>query len=112
MRTLVHPDNPLLGLGMASLVLAFIALIVFFMPVLGIPISVIALCFGIIGFGVALFTPTAALRWGLAGIAASCLALAVNVAIAKAPSGYLPERRVPTPWQQPPDRPYVPPPAS
>jgi hypothetical protein len=109
MTALLDPESPLVGLGMTSLVLAFIALLVFFMPILGIPISLCALCFGVVGFIVALFAPRASLRWSLGGIAASCLALGVNLAIAYAPSSYLPDRKVPTPWQAVPDRPYVPP---
>jgi hypothetical protein len=112
MRTPLEPKNPLLGLGMASLVLSFIATLVFFMPVLGIPISLLALGFALVGLIAALFTTGASLRWSLGGIAASCFALTINLAINFAPSGYLPERRVPSPWQAPPDTPYVPPPAS
>jgi len=112
MRILSDPESPWLALGMTSLVLAFIGLLLFFLPILGIPISLLALGFGILGLIVAFFVPGPSLRWSLGGIAASCLALSVNLAIAWAPSGYLPERRMPTPWQPVPDRPYVPPPAS
>ncbi len=104
------PENVWLGLGMSSLVLAFVALLVFFMPILGIQISVLALAFGILGLIVSPWTTGPSLRWSLGGIAASCLALGVNLAIAYAPQGYLPDRDVPAPWRTVPDRPYVPPP--
>jgi hypothetical protein len=104
-------ESPWLGLGMSSLVLAFIALLLFFLPILGIPISVLALGLGILGFFVALFSPGASLRWSLGGIAASFLAPSVNLAINFAPAGYQPDPGVPPPWRAPPDRPFVPPPS-
>lgn len=107
--------SPPIGLGMSSLVIGTIGLMLFFMPVLGIPVSAFGLLFGILGLVMAFVGSTvgggARLRWTLAGIAVSCLALAVNIAIAYAPAGYLPGREASQPWQSPPDRPYVPPPA-
>ena len=111
MRTLLSSHSPLPGLGMTSLVLGTIALILVFLPVLGVPLSAFGLLFGLLGFGVALFSSASSLRWSLAGIAMSALALAANLAIANAPAGYLPEPNVPKPWQPVPDRPHVPPPA-
>jgi hypothetical protein len=110
-RSLLHPQSPWQGLGMTSLVLGFIGLSLFFLPVLGIPISLCALGFGVAGLVVAFFTATASLRSSIGGIGLSCLALAVNVAIANAPAGYLPRPDVPKPWQAVPDRPFVAPPA-
>jgi hypothetical protein len=100
---------------MSSLVIGTIGLMLFFLPVLGIPISAFGLLFGLLGLLAALFGSrvggAARLRWTLAGIAVSCLGLAVNIAIAYAPAGYLPSRDVPQLWQTAPDRPSVPPPA-
>jgi hypothetical protein len=105
--------RPLTGLGMASLVLGTVALMLFFLPVLGIPISVLGLVFGLVGFGAALFRPGVSLRWGLGGICMSALALLLNVGIVFAPAGYVPTGgHQPQPWRGVPDRPYVPPPAS
>jgi hypothetical protein len=112
MRNLFGPDGPLPALGMTSLVLGVIALLLCFLPILGIPLSAFGLLFGLLGFLVALFARGTSLRWSLGGLAASTLALLVNLAIAYAPQGYLPGRNVPKPWQPVPDRPYVPPPAS
>jgi hypothetical protein len=53
----------------------------------------------------------ASLRWSVAGIALSGLALTVSFAIAQAPAGYLPSRVIPLDTQPVPDRLYVPPPA-
>jgi hypothetical protein len=96
---------------MSSLVLAVIALLVAFLPVLGIPIAACGLVLGIAGIVVTLCVRGAGLRWGLAGVAVSVVALAVNLALAAAPSNELPRRQIPKPWQPVPDRPYVPPPA-
>jgi hypothetical protein len=102
---------PLIGLGMSSVVLGVIGMMLFFLPILGVPLSAVALCFGIAGAVTALFTPGSNLRWSVAGVAVSCLALGINLAILYAPEGYLPGRKVPQMWQLPPDRPFVPPPA-
>jgi ABC-type Fe3+-siderophore transport system permease subunit len=115
MSSLPEVHSPPIGLGMTSLVVGTIGLMLFFLPVLGIPISAFGLFFGVLGLLVAFFGTRAGggarLRWTLAGIAVSCLGLAVNVAIAYAPAGYLPGREVPKSWQSPPDRPFVSPPA-
>ncbi len=68
--------RPVTGLGMSSLVLGTVGLMLFFLPILGIPISVLGLACGLVGFGIALFRPRVSLRWGLGGIGMSALALA------------------------------------
>jgi hypothetical protein len=110
MRILFGPHSPLPALGMTSLVLGTIALVLAFLPVLGIPISALGLLCGVLGFVAVLLGGGATLRWSLAGVAVCSLALAVNLALAYAPADYLPGRSVPKPWQPVPDRPYVPPP--
>ncbi len=112
MRNPFDAEGPLPALGMTSLVLGVIALLLAFLPILGIPLSAFGLLFGFLGFLAALVARGTSLRWSVGGLAASCLALAVNLAIAYAPEGYLPGRKVPRPWQPVSDRPYVPPPAS
>jgi hypothetical protein len=74
-------------------------------------VSLFGLGFGILGFVVAFFSTGTSLRGNLFGIGVSLLALAVNLAIAYAPVGYLPPPTVPKPWQTSPDRTFVPPPA-
>jgi hypothetical protein len=109
----ISTHRPFTGLGMSSLVLGTIALILFFLPILGIPISVLGLAFGLAGFWIGLFRPKVSLRWSLGGIGMSVLALLVNIGIVFAPAGYIPTgQRHPPPWRAPPDRPYVPPPAN
>jgi hypothetical protein len=94
---------------MTSLVLGVIALVLFFLPILGIPLSAFGLLFGIVGFFLSLASSTTNLRWSLAGIATSALALAINLAIVYAPGGYTPMQGG-NPAEQPPGVPYVAPP--
>ncbi len=111
MWSLLLEYRPLMGLGMTSLVLGVIALLVAFMPVLGIPLSVCGLGFGLVGLVGGLFRGGIVLRWGLGGTFLSGMALFVNIALAYAPAGYTPGPSTPPPWNPPTDRPYVPPPA-
>jgi len=67
--------------------------------------------FGLIGIVVSFSSGGVRLRWSLMGSAVSVLALSINIAIAYAPGGYLPEPFGRPLWQDVPDRPYVPPPA-
>ncbi len=105
-------ENAWVAFGMSSIVLAVIGAILFFLPILGAPISGIALGFGIAGLIASPFTKGASLRWSLGGIAASMLALGLNILIICAPSGYEPDRKVPTMWHAVPDKPFVAPPAT
>src|SRR5205807_1370020 len=98
-RTQVAP----MALGMVSLVLGTIALLLFFMPILGIPISAIGLLCGIGGIIGRFIRVELSLRWSLAGGVVCSLALGVNLAIAYAPRGYLPPPRVAPSWQTVPD---------
>src|SRR4051812_39133988 len=97
---------------MASLVLGVIALLLSALPVLGVPLSLFGLAFGLFGILLALFGLGPRLRTSLGGVVACLTALLLNLAIAYAPSGYLPEPRAREGWNPPPDRPSAPPPAS
>ena len=111
---MTNPSNitiPPMALGVTSLVLGVIASLLFFLPILGIPLSVCAVLIGVIGLIASAARPKVFLRWSLIGLAASCLALAINLAIVYAPVGYLRDQNVPRPWQSVPDRPSAPPPA-
>jgi hypothetical protein len=99
------------ALGMTSFVLAVIALLLAFLPILGIPLSVCGVVIGAAAFITALFIGGSNLRWGLAGLAASGLALAVNLAIAFAPGSEVPSLTRPEPWQPTTDNAYVAPPS-
>jgi hypothetical protein len=112
MSNLPRTPLPLLALGMLSLVLGTIGLLLFFLPILGVPVSAFALLVGVLATIMAPFGIGGRLRWALAGLAMSATALAVNLAIAYAPGGYLPNPHGLPSWQAVPDRPYVPPPAA
>ncbi len=105
------PHGPLAALGMTSLVQAVIALFLGVAPVLGLPISLFALLFGVLGLIAACLRLGPTWRSCLGGVGASLLAVVVNLAVAFAPVGYHPEHGVPPIWQTVPDRPTVPPPA-
>jgi phosphate/sulfate permease len=111
LERLAEAERPPLGLGMTSLVLATVGLMLAFIPILGVPISSFALLFSILGFAAAIFLARETLRWSVAGLCLSALALGVNVAMFYAPAGYLPSRDVPRSWQPVSSRPYVAPPA-
>ena len=102
--------NPPLGLGLTSVVLGAVGLLLFLLPVLGIPIGAAGLAFGLVGLVVALFGGPSSLRWSVVGIAVCVVALAADVSIAIAPQGFLPDPK-PHVTQPAADRPYVPPPA-
>jgi hypothetical protein len=103
--------DPPLGLGLTSVVLGVVGLILFFLPILSIPLGGVGLVFGVAGFVLALMGGWSSLRWSVTGIVLSGLALAISLAIAQAPAGYLPSRAIPLDTQPVPDRPYVSPPA-
>src|SRR5206468_12357975 len=97
----------------ASVVTGLIGLLLFLLPILGIPVSLFGLGFGVLGTALAFFVGGEALRWPLGGLAVCSLALGVNLAVYYAPSGaFLPGRSVPRLWDPVPDRPAPPPPAS
>jgi hypothetical protein len=104
--------SPLPALGMASLVLGVISLILSLLPVLGAPLGACGIVFGIIGVVAAYSVPGTYLRWAVAGLVTSILAVGVNLAIQGAPAahGEVPKTRQPPQWQPTPSQPYVPPP--
>jgi hypothetical protein len=105
--------TPLPALGMASMVLGVIGLILVFLPILAAPLSACGILLGIAGIIAAFTVPGTYLRWSIAGLVTSILALAVNLTIYFAPGthGAIPTPRPPPMWQPPPDRTAVPPPA-
>jgi phosphate/sulfate permease len=111
MIRLPRAKPPRVALGIASVVLAASGLVLLFLPVLGAPLSAIALLIAVIGVGVALGGGDVRLRWSVLGLGLSALALGINVAIAYAPSGYVGIPRAQRMWQGENDRPRIPPPA-
>jgi hypothetical protein len=79
--TYSEDNSRALDLGLTSVVLGTVALLVFFMPILGLPLSAVGLALGLVGALAALRRPAAALRWPLAGVVICLTALALNAAI-------------------------------
>jgi hypothetical protein len=69
------------NLGMASMVLAIIAMFFFFIPIMALPLGLVALALGVVGFVATLFSKDLSLRWAVGGLAVSGMALAVIMAI-------------------------------
>jgi hypothetical protein len=112
MRKSTNALLPPLAVGMASAVTGTIGLLLFFLPILGIPIAACGLVLGIAGAVTAALSHTADLRWSIIGIVVSCVALGALCALITAPQGYMPGSAVPRLWQSPSNRPYIPPPAA
>jgi hypothetical protein len=111
MATYSQSSNPPLGMGLAAVILGSVGVLLFLLPILGTPLGIVGLAFGVLGFLMAIRGGQAGLRWPVAGIVVSGLALGIGVVIALAPTGYLPK---PTPHavqKHVPYRSYVPPPA-
>jgi hypothetical protein len=77
-RTL--PPRFMPAFGMISLVLGHIALAMFFMPVLGLPLAFCGLMSGLLGVFVAATWRGVNWRWSAAGVAVCTLALGVCAA--------------------------------
>ena len=103
--------NPPIAWGMTSLVLGTIGLLLFALPVLGLPISALGMLFGLVGIGVVFRGGHDSFRWAVFGVGLCAVALTINVALMYAPADYRSSRSAPKPWQPVPDRPWVSPPA-
>jgi hypothetical protein len=102
---------PPLGLGLASVTLGAIALMLFVLPILAVPIGGSGLALGLIGSIVAVAIKSKEALLALAGTAVCLLALAVGIAMAYAPADYL-DPHAPLPAAAPiPRHQNVPPPA-
>jgi hypothetical protein len=102
-------EPPRLAFGVTSFVLGMIGFMLFFLPILGAPISVIGMAAGIAGCLLAGATSRGSMRWSVGGIVLCCLALGINVAVAFAPRFSAPPTGPPAVTV--PDRPYVSPPS-
>jgi len=102
-------EPPRLAFGVSSFVLGMIGFLLFFLPILGAPISVVGLFAGLAGCLVAGATSRGSMRWSVGGVVLCLLALGINVAVAYAPRFATPPTGPPS--MSVPDSPYVPPPA-
>jgi hypothetical protein len=106
-------ELPPAGLGLSSVVLGAIALALFALPVLGLPLAAAGLVVGMAGTIAAFFFTAFDIRLALAGMAVCVLALSVDCAMFYAPS-YTPSTQGTFPHMPllPPVKPrVVPPPA-
>ena len=97
--------------GVASCVLGAVGLLLFFLPILGIPLASTGLVIGLIALLVAVFGGRSSLRLSVLGTVLALLALGANLAIALAPLNTVSQEAHPHTWQEPPKRVYVAPPA-
>ncbi len=109
MATAPKLEPPRLAFGLTSFVLGMIGFLLFFLPILGAPVSVVGLFAGLAGCLVAGATTRGSMRWSIGGVVLCLLALAINVAVAYAPRYSPPPTGPPT--VSVPDTPYVAPPA-
>lgn len=104
------PERPPRGPAVASMVLAVIGLALFLLPILSLPVSGLAVLAGLVGLVMAVWSGTATLRWAIAGLLLSLVALMLNLSIAYAPEHPIESSGRPTFWRQDLDAPRVPPP--
>lgn len=102
---------PPIGFGLGAVTLGAISLLLFFLPILSLPISGAAAVVGLLGVWVALRGGREKLRLSIAGLLMAFCAQSIVWGIAIAPSGYFMPR--PVFPDRPPIRvrPYVSPPA-
>ncbi len=112
MRKSFSLSLPPVAFGLASVVISTAGLLLFFLPILGVPVAACGLLLAIAGLFTAAFRDRSNLRWSIVGIVVSCAALAVGLAMNNAPHGHRPGSAVPRLWQSPPNRLYIPPPAA
>ena len=103
---------PAIEFGIASACLGAIALMLFFLPILSIPI---AICGAIAGAGGVIrgtHGGALGLRWSLIGFSLCAGVFVLGVILSNAPSGEVPSYSPPIQAGGTVDRPYVPPPAA
>jgi hypothetical protein len=110
-RRVPRSADSALPLGLTAIVLGAVALGLFILPILAVPIAGCGLALGMAGLLGAIVRGTGDLRLALAGVAVCGCAVGVGAAIDLAPGGYFrfPAEPAPTTLQRP--RPYVAPPA-
>jgi hypothetical protein len=99
------------SIGLVSTVLGSIGMLLFFLPILGTPLSAIGLVAALAGVTGAWADREISLRWSVAGLLICGAALTANLGMAFGPIDLVPRYPVAPMWQPVPDRPYVPPPA-
>jgi hypothetical protein len=104
-------SGPPLGAAVASVVLGAVGVLLFFLPILSIPLGGIGVIFGLVGAVWTLRGDARSLRWAIAGLVVSGAALCVGITIAKAAAGRLQTPAGSVDIDRLNAQPYVPPPA-
>jgi hypothetical protein len=104
-------SDPPLGVAVTSVVLGAVGSLLFFLPILSIPLGAIGAVLGLTGIVLAIRGGWTSLRWSIVGLVVSAAAMGMGVNIAQAPAGYLRSRAIPLNARPVPEQPYVPPPA-
>jgi hypothetical protein len=103
--------DPQLGVAVTSIVLGAVGVLLFFLPILSVPLSGFGVIFGLAGIVWALRGDVRSLRWAIAGLVVSGAALSMGMAIDKAPADH-PRTPSSSPHaERARASPYVPPPA-
>jgi len=102
---------PSIEFGIASACLGSIGLMLFFLPILSIPIAICGFIAGVAGVIRGQYGGTLGLRWSLIGCVFCAAVVAIGFVVAYAPIGELPSRAVPSQNWAPSGRPFIPPPA-
>lgn len=101
---------PPIGLGLCSVVMGAIGLVLFIVPIIGLPISGAGIIAGMAGIGAALCKQRVSLRLSVAGLLLSISSFGTIWTINLAAGGYFAPHSV-FPIIETPRRPYIPPPA-
>ncbi len=109
MSNISSNSEPQPGMGLASVILGSVGTLLFFLPVLGLPLGAVGLAFGIIGLAMAFFG-SQSLRWCVAGVVVSAVAVGIGFVLNQSPQGFLTPQTAPREERVPSEL-YVPPPA-
>jgi hypothetical protein len=101
---------PPLSLGLSSITLGGIALALFILPILAMPVALGGVAVAIIALVRARFSKNSAARLAIVGLCISCLAFGVGFAIDLAPTSSRPALRVRDTRQTKQSAPYISPP--
>jgi hypothetical protein len=99
------------GAALTSVVLGAVGALLFFLPILCIPLGGIGVLFALAGIVCAMRRDARSLRWSITGLVVSAAALGAGITIGKAPADHPRTPSIPSHVQRTRAQPYVPPPA-
>jgi hypothetical protein len=104
-------NDPPLGAAVTSVVLGAVGVVLFFLPILSIPLGGIGVLFGLAGIVLASRGGVTSVRWSIAGLVVSGAALGTGIAIANTAADHPRTPTSSTHIERVHAQPYVPPPA-